>query len=96
MTEAHPVLTEAIWQFLSKAQMRVLFKAAITRLKLTQMNLPIYVYINNYSIVVINCKRLKTTWGTWVARWVKRLTLGFSSGHDLEVHGIEPWVCRQG
>ena len=29
-------------------------------------------------------------WGTWVAQSVKSLTLDFSSGHDLTVHGIEP------
>ena len=28
--------------------------------------------------------------GTWVAQSVKRPTLGFSSGHDLTVHEIEP------
>ena len=26
--------------------------------------------------------------GTWVAQWVKCLTLDFSSGHYLTVHGI--------
>ena len=25
-----------------------------------------------------------------MAQWVKRLTLGFSSGHDLAVHEFEP------
>ena len=28
--------------------------------------------------------------GAWGAQSVKRLTLGFRSGHDLLVHGIEP------
>ena len=27
--------------------------------------------------------------GTWVAQWVKRLTLDFSSGHDLAVRESE-------
>ena len=27
-----------------------------------------------------------------MAQSVKRLTLGFSSGHDLTVHGFEPYV----
>ena len=30
--------------------------------------------------------------GTWVAQLVKRLTLDFSSGHDLTVREIEPRV----
>ena len=30
--------------------------------------------------------------GAWVAQLVKRLTLDFSSSHDLMVHGIEPYV----
>ena len=30
--------------------------------------------------------------GTWVAQWVKLLTLDFSPGHDLMVHGTEPYV----
>ena len=30
--------------------------------------------------------------GTWVAQLVKRLTLGFGSGHDLTVCGIKPCV----
>ena len=34
------------------------------------------------------------TWGTWVPQWVKYPTLGFSSGHDLTVHGIEPHAER--
>ena len=28
--------------------------------------------------------------GTWVAQWVKPLTLDFSSGHDLRVCEFEP------
>ena len=28
--------------------------------------------------------------GAWVAQSVKRLTLGFGSGHDLRVRGFEP------
>ena len=32
------------------------------------------------------------TGGAWEAQLVKRLTLGFSSGHDLTVRGIEPRV----
>ena len=28
--------------------------------------------------------------GTWVAQLVQRPTLGFSSGHDYTVHGIQP------
>ena len=36
---------------------------------------------------------MKEFWeGSWVAQSVKRLTLGFSSGHDLTVHGLEPCV----
>ena len=31
-------------------------------------------------------------WGTWVARSVKRQTLGFSSGHDLMVHEFESHI----
>ena len=27
---------------------------------------------------------------TWVAQLIERLTLDFSLGHDLMVHGIEP------
>ena len=34
-------------------------------------------------------KRMTLT-GAWLAQSVKRLTLDFSSGHDLMVHGIEP------
>ena len=30
--------------------------------------------------------------GTWVAQSIKCLTLGFSSGHDLTVHKIEPHI----
>ena len=30
--------------------------------------------------------------GLWVAQSVKRLTLGFDSGHDLAVRGFEPCV----
>ena len=30
--------------------------------------------------------------GAWVAQSVARLTLGFRSGHDLMVHGIEPRI----
>ena len=35
---------------------------------------------------------LKTNkvWGTWVAQLVKGLTLGFSSGHALRGHEMEP------
>ena len=35
------------------------------------------------------------SWGAWVAQSVKRLTLGFGSGHDLTVCGVEPcvWLC---
>ena len=29
-------------------------------------------------------------WGTWVAQSIKHLTPGFSSGHDLRVHGPKP------
>ena len=29
-------------------------------------------------------------WGAWVVDSVQHLTLGFSSGHDLAVPGIEP------
>ena len=32
------------------------------------------------------------SWGTWVAQLVKRLTLDFSSGHDLMVHEVEPHI----
>ena len=28
--------------------------------------------------------------GTWVARWVKLPTLGFGSGHDLQVGEFKP------
>ena len=28
----------------------------------------------------------------WVAQWVKHLTLGFVSGHDLTVHEFEPRI----
>ena len=31
-------------------------------------------------------------WGAWVAQSVERLTLGFSSGHDLTVYELEPCV----
>ena len=31
-------------------------------------------------------------WGAWVAQLVKWTTLDFGSGHDLTVHGIEPYV----
>ena len=31
-------------------------------------------------------------WWAWVAQSVKRLTLGFGSGHDLTICGIEPCV----
>ena len=31
-------------------------------------------------------------WGTWVAQSVKCPTLGFSSGRDLTVYEMEPWV----
>ena len=31
-------------------------------------------------------------WGLWVAQSVKRLTLDFSSGRDLTVHGIKSHV----
>ena len=34
----------------------------------------------------------KVPWGAWVAQSVKHLTLGFSSGHDLMVHGIKPHI----
>ena len=30
--------------------------------------------------------------GAWVAQLVKCPTLGFSSGHDLSVHGLEPCI----
>ena len=30
--------------------------------------------------------------GTWVAQLAKCLTLDFSSGHDLTVHGFEPCI----
>ena len=33
--------------------------------------------------------------GAWVVQLVKHLTLGFSSGHDLKVCGIEPQVGLQ-
>ena len=32
------------------------------------------------------------SWGVWVAQLVERLTLGFGSGHDLVVLGIQPYV----
>ena len=31
-------------------------------------------------------------WGAWVAQSVKRLTLDFSSGHDLTVSEFEPYI----
>ena len=34
----------------------------------------------------------KTQGGAWVAQLVKRLMLGFGSGHDLTVHEFEPRV----
>ena len=36
--------------------------------------------------------------GAWVAQLVKRLALGFGSGHDLTVHGFEPRIklCADG
>lgn len=34
--------------------------------------------------------RLHKSGGAWMAQSVKRPTLGFRSGHDLEVHGIKP------
>ena len=37
-------------------------------------------------------KKNKAGWGTWVAGSVKRLTLGFGSGHDLTIGGFEPRV----
>ena len=37
-------------------------------------------------------KKKKNLWGTWVAQWVKHLTLDFSLGHDLRVRGFEPRV----
>ena len=30
--------------------------------------------------------------GIWVAQSLKHMTLGFSSGHDLTVRGIEPHI----
>ena len=37
-------------------------------------------------------------WGAWVARSVKHLVLGFSSGHNLMAHGFEPHtgLCTNG
>ena len=32
------------------------------------------------------------SWGTWVAQFVERPTLNFSSGHDLTVGEFEPCV----
>ena len=39
-----------------------------------------------------NIKVDLTLSGNWVAQSVKRLTLGFGSGHDLTVHEFEPCV----
>ena len=31
-------------------------------------------------------------WGTWVAQWIKHLTLALASGHDFTVGEMEPLV----
>ena len=35
---------------------------------------------------------LRLVGGAWVVHSVRHLTLGFSSGHDLTVRGMEPHV----
>ena len=37
-------------------------------------------------------KTFERFWGTWVAQSAEHLTLGFGSGHDLLIHGIEPCI----
>ena len=37
-------------------------------------------------------KRTGKFWGAWVAWLVKHPTLGFSSGHDLMVVGLSPFL----
>ena len=36
--------------------------------------------------------RSMNAWGTWVAQWVKCLTLDFGLGHDLVLHGFKNHV----
>ena len=38
---------------------------------------------------VFNYKN-NTARGVWVVQWVKRPTLGFSSGHDVTARDLEP------
>ena len=40
----------------------------------------------------MNLNNHNWSWGTWVAQSFKHPTLDFSSGHDFEVHDIEPSV----
>ena len=71
---------------------RAEFKDMETSIRIFQ----IQVYQNhclNYSLLKLNQK-----WGPWVAHSVEHLTLGFSSGHDLMVRGLEPsmGLCAEG
>ena len=46
--------------------------------------------LSNVEYVIGKYIKNTGTWGAGVAQLVKSLTLGFSSSHDLTVHGIEP------
>ena len=37
-------------------------------------------------------KKNQRLWGAWVAQLVRLPILGFSSGHDLVVHGFKPHI----
>ena len=46
----------------------------------------------SWRLMLSNALKMSSYWGAWVAQLVKRLTLDFSSGHDLTVHGVEPCI----
>ena len=46
-------------------------------------------YIHSLSI---SLSKINEHWGIWVAQSVKHPALGFGSGHDLTVHGLEHWA----
>ena len=58
------------------------------------LSLSLYIYIYIYMIYItyiLVCIKKKSR-DAWVPHSVKRLTLGFGSGHDLKVCEFEPHV----
>ena len=56
----------------------------------TYVHLVLELYSLGLGIINKFLLRLSDAWSPWVAQLVKRLTIGFGSGHDCTVSGFKP------